>query len=76
MTKDGTDLVPVPIFQHSILTYCPEAVGLFLKKDLHDTFLMGKDRSMTITKIKAPNLDILIRGTCHDEFGVIRNIHG
>ena len=56
-------LVSIPVFQHLVFTDSPEIVRVLLEGNLHNTFLMRKNRFMTVSEIKPPYFDILIGRT-------------
>ena len=70
------NLVPIPVFDHTILADGPKVVAFFFEEHLRHAFFVGEYRFVTVTEVEAPNLDILVRRTCHDEFGITRDVHG
>jgi hypothetical protein len=57
-----TCLVAVPVLQESVLTNCPKVMTFLFKCNLHYTFVMRKYGFVTVAKIEAPDLDVLIGG--------------
>lgn len=68
---DNTDLVSIPVFHHLVFANCPKVMGLFLKRDLHNRFIVREYGFVTVTKIETPDLNVLVGRTCHDQFGIV-----
>jgi hypothetical protein len=50
-------------------------MGFGLKCDLHYAFIVCEYRFVAVTKVKTPNLDILIRRAGDDQLRVVRDVH-
>lgn len=69
-------LVTIPIFQKLILADRPEVMRVSLESDLHNTFIVREDRFVTVSKVQAPYLDVLVGRARNYKLGVVRDIHG
>jgi hypothetical protein len=53
-------LITIPVLDSLVFTDRPEVVTILLEGNLHDRIVMGVDRSMTISEIHTPDLDVLV----------------
>lgn len=60
-TSRFTSLVTIPIFYPLVFGNREEIMGPRFKHNLHDALIMRKDGFVTVPKIHAPDLDILVR---------------
>lgn len=68
----STHLVTVPVFDHPILSNCPEVVTscLLLEHDAHDSFIVRKNTLVTVSKVQTPDFDVLVGGTGYKELAI------
>lgn len=57
---DVLELVAVPVLDEFVFAGGEEIVRVALEGDLHDRVLMGEETLVTVSKVKTPDLDILV----------------
>lgn len=79
-----TYLVAVPVLQHAILAYGPEVVTrlrvelsdvVAFERDLHNAVVVREYGAMAVTKVEAPDLDVLVRRACYNQFAVRGDVY-
>lgn len=71
-----THLVAIPVLDAAILANRPEVVAVLLERHLHDALIMGKDRLVTISKVKTPDLDVFVGRASGDQLGIGGDVKG
>ena len=69
-------LIPIPVLEQAILPNTPEVVRAALESNLHHTPVVREQRLMAVAEVETPYLDVLVRGTGHEELRVIGDVHG
>jgi len=63
--------VPIEVLDSAIFWACEEVVRIFDEFDLCDSILVHKHGLMAVSKVKAPELDVLVGRSSCDQ-GVVR----
>jgi len=72
---DMFELVAIPVFDQFVLAGGEKVVRILLEFDLHNRVLVSKEALVAITKVKAPEFDVLVCRTCGDQLRVVGDVH-
>eukprot|EP01136_Pigoraptor_vietnamica_P030763 Opistho-1_new@90422 len=67
--------VAVPVLDEAVLGRGEKVVRVVHKPHCHNALLVRKDTLVTVAKIEAPQLDVLVRGRRHQQRAVRTDVH-